>query len=339
MLSSIINYSPLSYLFGLFGNNTFINIPKAIDFNDKIKLIFIKDEGVIHNNKSKEITLAYNSLSKLINDGNRDENGNDIKICLLSNNIVLIPSGIKEKYANYKIPVYNKNFNIMTTAGLVCYKLNEIVLNRFKEDKKQVRIGFIGDKKLFTILKESLNDKNKDKSLIYRITTNKYIPKNIDYILLGCIDKNNNTLNEAIIELIDYNKDVKFLFYNETNNNDNADNDKKIEDNKLSYKDIINKFNINENDINEMISIYNYNSYFDKMKKYYNNNDNDSIMIISNNYDELIKFNKEGYKTCLTLTDGNTYNIVQDKINNDGNNKLYDKINYIIPDLSFINLY
>lgn len=329
MLSTLVKYSPLSLLSGFFSNYSIIKVPNTSDF-DEIKLIFIKDEGVVHDNKSNEIILAYDSINNMIN-GNEssDDNSSTMKkICVLSNNSSLIPSSMKENLSKNGLLVYNENFNIMTTAGLICYKVNEIILNQYKKSKKSVRFGFVGGKKLFKILKDSINEKNNGKAQIYRITKKTVIPKNIDYILLGCINKNDNNVLDAITELMKQNKTSKILIYNNT---------KEINmysDTNLSYQEIIELFNINEEIIQEIISIYNYNLYIDKMKKYYENHDNNTIMFVSNNFDELNKLNSEGYKTCLTLTNDTTYKSVENKIKSNPDNK----IDFIIPDLSYIKL-
>lgn len=384
MLSTLINYTPLSLLSNIFSSNSsIIKCPSDSDLGN-IKVFFIKDEGVIHNNRYKEITLAIDSVNRLmkyindnvdnssnkadtktINDTNTDDdvdtdndtnnddrsndkfnkndkdntnNENDVdssnvdvttdniksKICILSNNSSLIPSVMKEKMIDDGLTSDYQNINIMTTAGLVCYKINELVLHKYRsKEKTQVRIGFVGGKKLYKIIKKSLSDKNTGKGIIYRIVKDNYIPKKLDYILVGCVNKKDENLNTSISKLISENSESEILIYNETKNK-NLFNDENY-----SYDELISKFNINPDKLNQNISIYNYDTYFDKMKQFYNYYNNKKIMIVSNDLNELLKFHSDGYKTCLTLTDTTTYENIE-KLND------IKYIDYIIPDLSLL---
>lgn len=371
----VLNYNPISlgfnYLFptsssNYINNYQLIRKPKDNDIS-KYELIMIDMDGVLRNG-NKKIGLADMVINKL--------NSFDSKYVIITNECRKEPRQIRQelKTMNINIP---DSVPIVSASQLVKKTLlKSIIGNNSKYEVKKnkesfnQKIGVIGTNNEYLYYKKSF--KNYTNVRVYWISNNN-LPNNLDYIVIGCIDNNDNidkhfnkslqwimnNLDSTLIiscpdlqdienkETITHYLPIPFLKELETRVNNR---DKSINFNSIYLDTEKNKnfdssaFKINHKQIivgkPETDFVIDLLKYYKILDKNINNVDDlpslkDKVLMIGDNLNTDIKLSEKINCDAALVLSGVTSNDDLVNIHSSYNgNQLIESIKYIVPDLS-----
>jgi len=395
-----LDYNPISisskYINWFFSGSagTVIKKPTPENINSYQLLIFSMN-GVLRNN-DKAIPLAVETFNKLKNEMNK-------KICIITNECRYSPKRIKKELRSLGFNIDN-DIDVITASSLTLIALTNIlkwrhvsnssgiqeetesysskyisrkryrkIVNSSLQTQKQTqtivsstKFGIISDPELFSYLKNSITKKYHN-VLFYHIKVNHPIPKDLDYVVIGTLSKNNQEENkeEKQEEKHNINSELENAFQWFKSNpkvsiilaNSNIQPDHR----EINYLEPINllkeieKYGKNKDKdfelpidqiavgkpycsefIDKFIERYNLTDSKDKLIDSENSPKSPKlkVLMVGDDYNSDIKFAENiNCDKCLVLT-GNTR--LEDLNNN--NNIDTSSINYIIPDVSYLAL-
>lgn len=371
----VMNYNPISlginYLFPAssskyINNNQLIRKPKSGDL-DKYELIMIDMDGVLRNG-NKKIGLSNLVIDKL--------NSMNKKYVIITNECRKEPRLIRQdlKSMNVNIP---ENVPIVSASQLVKKTLLKSILGstskqtlKTSKDLFKQKIGVIGTDTEYLYYKKSF--KNYKNVRIYWINNNN-LPLNLDYIVIGCVNNDDNVNNN-------FNKSLKWLMNNPTAtliiscpDLQDIENKESLQyylpipflkelETKVNTKDKVMKFNNIYLDIekNKNFDPYNFKINHDQiivgkpetefvldLFKYYKIIDKnidsvsnlpllkEKVLIIGDNLNTDVKLSEKINCDAALVLSGITSNDDLMNIHSSYNgNKLINSIKYIVPDIS-----
>jgi ribonucleotide monophosphatase NagD (HAD superfamily) len=371
----VLNYNPISlgfnYLFptsssNYINNYQLIRKPKQDEISN-YELIMIDMDGVLRNG-NKKIGLADMVINKL--------NTLNQKYIIVTNECRNEPRQIRQelKTMNINIPEY---VPIVSASQLVKKTLlksiignNSKYINNKNKGSYNQKIGIIGTNNEYLYYKKSF--KNYNNVRVYWISNNN-LPTNLDYIVIGCIDNNDNldkifnkslqwimnNLDSTLIiscpdlqdienkNKITYYLPIPFLKELETRVNSR---DKSINFNSIYLESEKNKnfdysaFKINHKQIivgkPETDFIVDLLKYYKIIDKNINKTEDlpslkDKVLMIGDNLNTDIKLSEKINCDAALLLSGVTSNDDLVNIHTSYNgNQLIESIKYIVPDLS-----
>ena len=371
----VLNYNPISlgfnYLFptsssNYINNYQLIRKPKQDEISN-YELIMIDMDGVLRNG-NKKIGLADMVINKL--------NTLNQKYIIVTNECRNEPRQIRQelKTMNINIPEY---VPIVSASQLVKKTLLKSIIgnnsnytNKKNKGSFNQKIGIIGTNNEYLYYKKSF--KNYNNVRVYWISNNN-LPTNLDYIVIGCIDNNDNldknfnkslqwimnNLDSTLIiscpdlqdienkNKITYYLPIPFLKELETRVNSR---DKSINFNSIYLESEKNKnfdssaFKINHKQIivgkPETDFIVDLLKYYKIIDKNINKTEDlpslkDKVLMIGDNLNTDIKLSKKINCDAALLLSGVTSNDDLVNIHTSYNgNQLIESIKYIVPDLS-----
>lgn len=371
----VMNYNPISlglnYLFPAssskyINNNQLIRKPKSGDL-DKYELIMIDMDGVLRNG-NKKIGLSNLVIDKL--------NSMNKKYVIITNECRKEPRLIRQdlKSMNINIP---ENVPIVSASQLVKKTLLKSILGstskqtlKTSKDLFKQKIGVIGTDTEYLYYKKSF--KNYKNVRIYWINNNN-LPLNLDYIVVGCVNNDDNINNN-------FNKSLKWLMNNpivtliiSCPDLQDIENKESLQyylpipflkelETRVNTRDKVMKFNDIYLDVekNKNFDPYNFKINHDQiivgkpetefvldLFKYYKIIDKnidsvsklpslkEKVLIIGDNLNTDIKLSEKINCDAALVLSGITSNDDLMNIHNSYNgNKLINSIEYIVPDLS-----
>ena len=389
--SFIINYNPISL--GLYTASNVLNLLTSSEYSEKSKNQYIKNynllrKPVLENIKNYDLIMI--DMDGVLKKGYKKLSISDIVIkklnqlklpyIILTNDCDKDPKSIKHDLQLMNIELGNKN-HVISASLLIKNKLMNIFDKQNKEGrfnyKLKKNIGVITNYELYNYLKSKVTFKYKGIKF-YNINNN-VIPQNLDYIVVGSLENNenfdqnlvksfqwiyNNPEAELIIgcpDIQDVINGEKILNYspinilkeiesrvrsNHTSFDIKALNKTLIND-ELEASDKVKKYKIKNNQIiigkphiDSMTNILDYyNIDYSLVGKKDVNNSGKILMIGDNlNTDIKLGFNLN-CDTALVMSGVTSYDDLINICRYDSEKKkLIDKLDYIIPDLSYIAL-
>lgn len=363
-------YSPVNFIYSLTSNlmscpTNYIKKPKhKINEVESIKLLILDMDGVLRIG-SESINIAKESFNLF--------KRNNIPIVIITNECRRTPKKIKKEL---QIMGYNMdNVKVISASSLMLKKIKYSIFEKnnikclktlkFKKAKlvsKSLNIGIISEESFYCYIKNNINNQFENINFFWikdkTFKSGTITPKKLDIIIVGCLNINNNKNNKSNDEIDFY----KLISSNWIAMNKNAELIITCPD----KKDVENIETITTLLPSSIVEYINNNSKFNTNTNS-NSNDNSKLEVFcpsKPNTQFLIKEIKDSFDIILGDEERNDVLMVGDNIDTDillghnlkvstclvltGTTSSYDlkyrekeleNINYIIPDLSYLNMY
>ena len=278
-----------------------------LDMLKTLDLIIFNMDGVLRiNNKSVDIAIeSFNKIKK-----------NNIPICILTNECRRSPKKMKKELKNMGYDL--SNIHLISSNLLMLKKIEEICY-----DNRKQNFAIISNDSFNSYIQSNTSNKLKNEKPNMYYIDNSIYPNNIDYFIISSLDKEIfEEQKNIIVKWFLNNKTAKIIMTCPDEHNLESDN--------VLPKTIFNIYPTKDKEY-EFVGKPNSKYILDEIKTYYGFSKlkNDNILMVGDSLDTDIKFSNDNkFKSSLVLS-GIT------KLE-DLNKENTEKIDYIIPDISYL---